>query len=371
MNAPEPLRVGYVLKRFPRLSQTFVLNEIAELQRQGVEVTVIARHSPQDDERLPHGFFDVPVHYLDAPRLDILTALRNARVEHLHAHFATWAAATAQQLAADLGVTFSFTAHAHDIYHQSVDRHRLAVAMALAEFVVTVSEANRQFLHDLLVAERRQANLVRLYNGVDLTRLRPGAGFPVAGRIVAVGRLVPKKGLTYLIEACRRLKSAGQRFECVIAGEGEEREVLERQIAAGGLQDVILLAGALSHGDTLDLLRTATACVLPCVIAPDGDRDGLPTVLLEALALGVPVVSTTVSGVPEIVTDGESGLLVPPSDAAALATAIAKVLSSKGLRARLAIAGTARARREFSLATNVGRLKDWFVAAATPRRVCA
>ena len=371
MSAGEALHVGYVLKRFPRLSQTFVLNEIAELRRQGVEVTVVARQAPGEGERLPNGYPEVRVHYLDRGEEGVIDALRAAGVEHLHAHFATWAAATAERLAAELGVTFSFTAHAHDIYHETVNRRRLAVTMALSEFVVTVSEANRQFLDGLVAAERRRANVVRLYNGVDLSHLRPSTAPPVPGRIVAVGRLVPKKGLTYLVEACRRLNMAGRRFECVIAGEGDERETLERQIAAGGLQHAVLLAGALSHEDTLDLLRTATVCALPCVIAPDGDRDGLPTVLLEALALGVPVVSTTVSGVPEIVSDGESGLLVPPADAAALSAAIANLLSSKSLRTRLAAAGTARARREFSLASNVARLKGHFFAAARQRLECA
>lgn len=365
------LHVGYVVKRFPRLSQTFVLNEIAELRRQGVAVTVVARHSPVDGERLPPGYPEVPVHALDVSATDVVEVLRSAGVEHLHAHFATWAAMTAQELASALGVTFSFTAHAHDIYHHTVDRRRLAIAMALAEFVVTVSDANRTFLNQLAAEQRRQPNVVRLYNGVNLSQLRPSAAPPVSGRIVAVGRLVPKKGFTHLVAACRLLKRAGRRFECVIAGEGEQREALERQIAADGLAHDVRLAGALSHPETLDLLRTATLCVLPCIIAPDGDRDGLPTVLLEALALGVPVVSTTVPGVPEIVTHGESGLLVPPADANALAAALDRGLSSRALRARFALAGTARARKEFSLTTNVARLKEHFLAAAQSRRACA
>jgi colanic acid/amylovoran biosynthesis glycosyltransferase len=364
-------RVGYVLKRFPRLSQTFVLNEIAELVRQGVHVTVVARHSPAEGERLPDGFPEVAVHYLDRPETDVLAELRRAGVEHLHAHFATWAAATARHLAEELGVTFSFTAHAHDIYHRDVDRARLAATIEAAAFVVTVSEANRTFLEGVLAAEGRRGRVVRLYNGVDRSRLRPSGQPPAPGRIVSVGRLVPKKGLTHLVEACRQLKASGRKFECVIVGDGEERESLERQIAQADLRREVVLAGALSHPDTLDLLRSATACTLPCVIAPDGDRDGLPTVLLEALALGVPVVSTTVSGVPEIIEDGVSGLLVNPGDPAALAAALDCLLSSATLRARLVVGGNIRARCDFDLQRNVAFLSNRFQASVVPTRACA
>jgi glycosyltransferase involved in cell wall biosynthesis len=365
------LRVAYVVKRFPRLSQTFVLNEIAELVRQGVDVTVVARQSPAEGERLPDGFPAVPVVYLDRPETDVLSELREAAIEHLHAHFATWAAATARRLAAELGVTYSFTAHAHDIYHRDVDRASLAATIEGAAFVVTVSEANRRYLDALLEAEGRSGRVLRLYNGVDLTRLRPSGRPPVAGRIVSVGRMVPKKGLTYLVEACRQLKSAGRAFECVIVGDGEERESLERQIMEANLHREVVLAGARSHQETLDLLRSAVTCTLPCIVAPDGDRDGLPTVLLEALALGVPVVSTTVSGVPEIVEDGVSGLLAPPGDAAALAAALDRVLSSAPLRARLVAGGAARAENDFALRKNVGSLRGLFQEAVRPRRACA
>jgi colanic acid/amylovoran biosynthesis glycosyltransferase len=371
VTANRNLRIGYVLKRFPRLSQTFVLNEIAELQRQGVDVTVVARHSPAEGEHLPDGFPGIPVHYLDRPDTNVVAELRKAGVEHLHGHFATWAAAAAQQLAADLGVTFSFTAHAHDIYHQDVDRAWLAATIQRAEFAVTVSEANRRYLDELLEAEGRTGRVMRLYNGVDLSRLKPSARQPVPGRIVAVGRLVPKKGLTHLVEACRQLKGAGRTFECVIVGNGEERENLERQIAEADLREEVVLAGALSHQDTLGLLQSATICALPCIVAPDGDRDGLPTVLLEALALGVPVVSTTVSGVPEIVEEGDSGLLVPPADAAALMRALELLLSSAALRARLALGGTLRAQNEFNLRTNVASLKELFRASVRWRKACA
>jgi colanic acid/amylovoran biosynthesis glycosyltransferase len=371
MSEQRGLHVGYVLKRFPRLSQTFVLNEIAELNRQGMEITVVARHSPREGERLPDGFPTIPVHYLDRPGVDAAAELRSAGISHLHAHFATWAAATARDLAADLGVSFSFTAHAHDIYHHDVDRAQLAATIERAEFVVTVSEANRQYLDGVLAAEGRTGRVLRLYNGVDLSQLRPSGHVPVPGRIVSVGRLVPKKGLTHLVEACRRLKSAGCAFECVIVGDGPERENLERQIGEADLRREVVLAGALSHGQTLDVLRSAAICALPCVIAPDGDRDGLPTVLLEALALGLPVVSTTVSGVPEIVEHGDSGLLVRPGDPVALMAAIKQLLSASALRTRLAHGGIRRVQKEFDLRANVASLKELFRLSARPRKACA
>lgn len=371
MTGPAGLRVAYVVKRFPRLSQTFVLNEIAELERQGVRVAVVARQSPDPGERLPDGFPDVPVLPLDRPGIDVAGALRRAGVEHVHAHFATWAAATAARLADELRLPFSFTAHAHDIYHRDVDRAALADLLARAAFAVTVSDANRAFLEEVLHGHGRRGRVVRLHNGVDLPRLARTGRSPVPGRVVSVGRLVPKKGLRHLVEACRLLAATGRACECVVVGEGEEREALELQIAGAGLQGRVVLAGALPHEETLRLLASAEVCTLPCVVAPDGDRDGLPTVLLEALALGVPVVSTPVSGVPEIVVDGESGLLVPPADPAALAGALDRLLASAPLRARLSAAGALRARRDFDLATNVAALAALFRAAAAPGRACA
>lgn len=371
MTGPAGLRVAYVVKRFPRLSQTFVLNEIAELERQGVRVTVVARQAAGEGERLPEGFPPVTVHVLDRSEVEVVAALRRAGVRHVHAHFATWAAATAQRLAAGLGVGFSFTAHAHDIYHRDVDRAALAARLAAADFAVTVSEANRAFLGEVLAAHGRQGRVVRLYNGVDVAALGRAAARPVPGRVVSVGRLVPKKGLAHLVEACRLLARAGRACECLVVGEGEEREALARRIAEAGLADRVILAGARSHAETLALLASAEVCALPCVIAPDGDRDGLPTVLLEALAMGVPVVSTPVSGVPEIVADGASGLLVPPADAGALADALVRLLSSAALRARLSEAGRARAAQLFDLRTNVGSLAERFRAAAAPERACA
>lgn len=371
MRTGRRLHVAYVVKRFPRLSQTFVVNEIAELGRQAVDVTVVARDSPDRAERLPAGCAPVRVHYLDRPNTDVVEALRDAGVRHLHAHFATWAARTADRLAAALGVTFSFTAHAHDIYHRDVDRASLAAAIERAAFVVTVSEANRRFLHEVLTGAGRSGRVLHLFNGVDLSQLHPTLHQPAPARVVCVGRLVAKKGVTHLVDACARLKAAGRVFECVIVGEGDERDALEQQIAAAGLEQHVVLAGALSHHDTLDMLRSAAACVLPCIIAPDGDRDGLPTVLLEAFALGVPVVSTTVPGVSEIVTHGVSGLLVPPAHAAELAQAIDTVLASRAMRARFALAGARRAHVDFNLATNVGRLRGLFHTAVEGARACA
>jgi glycosyltransferase involved in cell wall biosynthesis len=371
MTAGTTLHVAYIVKRFPRLSQTFVLNEIAELHRQGVEITVVARDSPAPGERLPPGFPPVRVHHLDVPDTDVVTALRDTNVAHLHAHFATWAARTADSLSAKLGVPFSFTAHAHDIYHQDVDRASLAATIERAAFVVTVSEANRRYLDEMVTGAGRTGRVLRLYNGVDLAQLRPAPQQPAAARVVCVGRLVAKKGITFLVDACARLKATGRAVECVIVGDGEERAALQQQIAAAGLDRHVILAGAGSHRETLHMLRSATVCVLPCIVAPDGDRDGLPTVLLEALALGVPIVSTTLPGVREIVRHGESGLLVPPSDAAALADAIDAVLSSRALRARFALAGARRAHVDFNLPTNVARLRRLFSSASEGERECA
>lgn len=368
-----PPRVAYVLKRYPRLSQTFVLNEMLELERQGVDLTVVALKESHDgavDERTQA--LRAPVHYVPSLSADVPEAPAIARllaklgVGHIHAHFAT-SAATAASLASEIaGIPYSFTAHARDIYHESVNRAALATKIEKARFVITVSDSNKRHLDALLAAEGRSGRVIRLYNGVDLEELAPFDGDREPGLVVGVGRLVEKKGFRYLVEACRILRDRGRRFRCAIIGEGDERGDLEQRVARYALDGDVSLPGARSHAEVIRTIKQAEAFVLPCVVGEDGDRDGLPTVLLEAMAVGVPVISTPVAGIPEIIGHERTGLLVEEKDPESLADAIDTLLGSRTLREMLRASAIAKIRAHFDLARNVKTLKKHLLAGVSP-----
>ena len=398
--------VAYLIKMYPRFSETFILAELLELERQGATLQVFSLKKPDD------GIFHADVARLrarvtylpESPLLDpgsfaaahrellaadprryaralgaalrrgraatlkhflqagwIAVRLRRAGIAHVHAHFASGPAAVALHLHRLTGITYSFTAHAKDIYIQDVDREELAAKLRAARFAVTVSDYNREHLSRLAGGGR----LVRIYNGLDLERFAPNGAAPEEPPLVlAVGRLIEKKGFADLVEACARLRDEGRRFRCRIVGKGELRGALRRRIAELGLEDVVELAGPLPREALLELYPRASVLVAPSVVGADGNRDGLPTVLIEAMALGVPVVSTDVTGIPELVEDGRTGLLVAQHDPAALAAAIGRLLADSAGAAALAAAGRERVQRRFDLRANVAQLRELLEEAA-------
>jgi len=392
-------RVGYVAKVFPRLSETFVLNEIHELERQGIDVRIFSLHAPP--AAVPHRLLSdlhAPVTCVEShpdpsgtrraeamatlcaafsaegslgerlfPRNYVRLAVRLAAAAEglalgrFHAHFASRAAHVAMLGSRLTGIPYSFTAHAKDIYHEEVDQELLRVKLRHADLVVTVSEFNRRAL--LRIGDGIpgvEEKVRRLYNGVDLDLFRPRTAPPrVPGRILAVGRFVEKKGFPILIEACGILCQRGIPFTCDLIGSGNQEVRLEDLIARRGLGDRITMRGALALEQVALEMREASLVVLPCMVGADGNMDALPTVLLEASASGIPAVSTKLSGIPEIVVDGETGYLVAPGDAAALADAMEKVLRDPESGARLGRAGRHRAEELFDLRANVARLAGW------------
>lgn len=402
MSPSAPLRVAYVLKMYPRFSETFILNEILELERQGTEVRIFSLYPPADRER--HA--DVTrvkarVTYLPPPsalargahperharvrgwspaRYDGLRAeadrrraeggrkrfgqavyiapmLRDEGIRHVHAHFATSATEVARQLHRLLGVGYSFTAHAKDIFHEAVSRPEIAARMRDARFAVTVSDYNLRYLREI----GAEGRLTRIYNGLDLDRFRlaarepaPSAGPPL---ILGVGRLVEKKGFEDLLEACALLARRGRTFRCAIVGKGEREGELRRLRARLGLEGVVRLPGPMPREDLLALVPRAAVFAAPCVVGRDGNRDGLPTVLIEAMALGVPVVSTPVTGIPELVAHERTGLLVPERDPRALAEAIESLLSDRARAQALALRARRRVEASFDLRRNVSQLR--------------
>jgi colanic acid/amylovoran biosynthesis glycosyltransferase len=353
-------RVCYLLKRFPRLSQTFVLNELLELERQGVDVVVVAREP--SDESVGNSrvvSLRAEVHYLPSASPDAIAALVTAQQPtHVHAHFATWGAEAALAVHRRTGLPYSFTAHATDIYRAALDGDALIERMAAARAVVTVSDANRQHLESLLAAAGRDGVVRRIYNGIDLEALRPDPLSRQQGLVVSVGRLIEKKGFPDLVAAMSRL---GVDVECVIAGDGPDRRALEQQIDEAGLAQRVRLAGAVSTADALALIARAAVFALPCVISADGDRDALPTVLLEAMALGTPAVSTDVNGVPEMLGEG-CGAVVGQHDPDGLAAAIDRLLASPAQRNAVAAAARQRMVERFDIRHNVAELKALFDA---------
>jgi colanic acid/amylovoran biosynthesis glycosyltransferase len=398
-------RIGYVLKRFPRLSETFVAAELIELERQGEELTVFAvsraeepiRHAFVDELRAPvvylpyrplreplrvaralarvlrrdgRGWLRAASYCLWPPRRKGLRRLlqatvlreemKRARIDHAHAHFATAAARLANLAWRMGGPGYSVTAHAKDIYHEEVRVEHLRDKLAPARFVVTVSSAGRDHLDALLGLDGK---LEVVPNSVDLRRIGParnGPGEP--GLVLTVARLVEKKGLRDLVEACALLQrrptpaAAGLQLEVVGGGplQSELRETAERL----GVSARFL--GPLPQEDVLERYRRASVYCLPCVVAESGDRDGLPTSVLEAMALGVPVVTTAVSGLPEAVIDGHTGLLVPEHDPEALAAAIERLLMDGKLAARLAAQARRHVEERYVLERSVARLRTLF-----------
>jgi glycosyltransferase involved in cell wall biosynthesis len=249
--------------------------------------------------------------------------------------------------------------------------------MQAAQFVVTVSDFNRQHLLDVAQKKNKRAKLIqssipsgadrpqvlRLYNGIDLDQFNPKANRVLeSGRtplILSVGRLVEKKGFEDLIRACGILRDKGLNFRCEIIGKGPREAAIRELIAQLNLNDHVRLLGAKPQDDVVAIYEQATVFALPCIVAEDGNRDGLPTVLLEAMAMGLPTVSTNLTGVPEIIDDESTGFLVPPQDPPALASALTRLLSEMALCKSMGDAARIKVAREFDLRRNVSTLHGW------------
>jgi colanic acid/amylovoran biosynthesis glycosyltransferase len=396
-----PARVGYVLKMYPRFSETFVVNELLAVEAAGTHVEVVSLRPPADGRfhealaevrasvtylqhsgiraadvwsTLSAARVDLPglagcldelleVSVVDAVQAVELARLVRARgLTHLHAHFGSVATTVARLAARLAGVTYSFTAHAKDVFHESVDPVDLARKLSDAKAVVTVSEYNLAYLTGTYGAAADR--VTRVYNGLDLARFpysSPERRPPV---VAAVGRLVEKKGFSDLVDAAALLVAQGRELRVELVGTGPLADDLQAQVRARGLDDVVRLRGALPQGQVREVVSAAAAFAAPCVVGADGNRDGLPTVLLEAMALGTPCVATPVTGIPEVVRHGETGLLVPESDPAALAAALGALLDDAVLRTRLAQAARAVVEEDFDAHAQAAVLRRLFGAEA-------
>jgi len=433
---PKNTQVGYILKGYPRTSETFIANEIRLLEKMGVklaifsvkklegqknhalvnDITVQPTYLPQADplsenrfsswliENVPK-FADShvsllkkkPISYvkvlleclgmsvqyrngLFTPLREVFikeflqagfianAALESGSIKHLHAHFCHGSTTIAMFASRMTGIPFSFTAHAKDIYLKELNPgNLLQKKMRRAEFLVTCTGANVEHLKAMAPADTK---IFRIYHGLD-SRL-----FSLADRgkirddipsVLAVGRLVEKKGFDYLIKACAILKSKGYRFRCQIVGGGDEiyKAKLDTLIKTLGINDLINFTGAVTQEELREIYQQATMFALPCLVVDNGDRDGIPNVLVEAMAMQVPVISTDISGIPELIQHNVNGLLVPEKNADAMADAIGSLLDDPELRVRLSVEGRAKVCRDFDSQTTTQVLKDLFQSRLT------
>ena len=384
---------AYVFERFPSFGQTFCYREVAELARQGIAPPVFSIRNPKDeppqdwDTRIVQRVDYLPeekqllesvrraskkgkltaeiIGALDewGRRTDFLRlyqavyvglCLQEMGIRHVHAHFAGMAARTAYWIHKFFSITFSFTAHANDIFAPRDFEIGLDKLVAVARVIVTETDYAAQFLRDRF--PDRANHIHRIYNGLNLPEFGRTDFSSTPPLIIAVGRLIAKKGFANLIRACGLLAQGGKSFQCEIVGEGPLENELRAQIEQLDLQDRVALSGAKPQREVRQRLAAASVFVLPSVVDAQGGMDNLPTVIMEAMATGLPVISTDIGGIPEMVLQNETGFLVRPGDAVALAGAIEKVTDDRSFAQRLGDAGYRRAQELFSIEKNVGDL---------------
>jgi glycosyltransferase involved in cell wall biosynthesis len=288
--------------------------------------------------------------------------LRAEGIRHVHAHFAGIAARTAWWMKKFYGIPFSFTGHANDMFCESSSPIPLADLVREAAFVVAVSDFSRDWLCKRVPGS--ESKIHRIYNGMDFSGFAeavPALGRP---RIVSIGRCIEKKGFADLIGACAILRDRGLDFECVIIGGGPLEEALRARVAELGLESCLTLTGARTQEEVRRHLASATLFALPCATEPNGGMDTLPTVIVEAMASGLPVVSTRLAAIPEMVEHEVTGLLVGEKQPSQLAEAIAKILSDPELASRFGREGKLLAARKFAVEPAAAKLRSLLEQAA-------
>ncbi len=400
-----PPRLAIVLKGYPRLSETFIAQEIRALEMRGFELCIFSLRHPYDPASHPiHAEIEAPVYYLpeyvhDDPGRVLDAALRlcskagfwrallsfgadllheptrnrmrrfaqalvmaremPSSVEHYYVHFMHTPSSVCYYASIINRQSWSISAHAKDIW--TISERELRKKLSASDWVVTCTAANASYLSSLsTVADR----VSLLYHGLDFSRFdrndavaaeRDGSDADDAVRLISVGRAVDKKGYEVLLTALAELApTLCWRF--VHIGGGELLEALQAQARELGLEDRIEWLGALPQAEVLAQYRNADLFVLPSKISADGDRDGLPNVLMEAQSQALACLSTNISGIPELIIHAESGWLVEQKDSRELAAALERLISDPELRSRLGQAGYARVTQEFSMERGIDKL---------------
>lgn len=401
-------KIAYILDEFPKLSETFIAREILGLKNAKIDLQIISmkygieKFIPNEIKDivkatiyLPHllsinvllvhlcFFLKNPIKYLYIYFYLLIRSHRNFRVfirtiyhfgigvylskivkakgiKHIHAHLASGPTTVALVISKILNIPFSFTAHAVDIYADAI---MLKEKLKQAKFIVTCTEFNKRYLLSLYNCKEK---IHMIYHGIPMegngrqTLNIYIQGLTIEPLILSVGRLVEKKGFPYLIEAAKILKGRGYKFKCIIVGDGTEYNKLNKLVKNYNLDKIVILTGALPFDEIMKLYKKASIFVLPCIIASNNDRDGIPNTILEAMAFGIPVISTEISGIPEVIEDMKTGLLIKEKDPDALAEAIERLIKDETLRDKLGKNGRAKVIERFDIEKNTKELIDLF-----------
>ena len=404
------LKVAYMMSRFPKLTETFILYEMQAVQQQGIQVEVYPLLREREEVVHPEAMQFVSVAhfqpFISWPILranlfflgkkpfaylktlwDVLRAnwgsynfftgvigifpktvlfayqMRADQVQHVHAHFASHPAAAAFIIHRLVGIPYSFTAHGSDLHR---DRHMLREKVAEAAFVAAISEYNKELIISECRGKYREKVKV-VHCGVDMEVFRarshetPYEKGENPFMILCVGTLHEVKGQPYLLEACRFLQERGHNFECHFVGDGPDRKSLNELVNQAGLSDKVRFHGRLTRDEIARLLVDADVLTVPSVPTRDGRREGIPVVLMEAMGSGVPVIASNLSGIPELVNDQQTGMLVAPRDAKSIADALERYIQDPALRRRFGNAGRAKVVEEFDLNKNAAILARYFL----------
>jgi glycosyltransferase involved in cell wall biosynthesis len=400
-------KIAYIVSRFPHLPETFILREMISLEQLGWQIElyplIIQQKGLIHQEALPwvaraHA---VPWVSLALLKANIARLIRHPRqylsvfwrtlwgnlrspkflvralllfpravwmadrfkadgINHIHAHYATHPALVAWLINQLTGISYSITVHAHDIF---VEKPMLATKLQDSVFVSSISEFNRKYLVDMFGSwVQQKTQIVRC--GIDPAyygnEKSVNAGRTGRLEIISIGSLQPYKGHMYLVKACIELQKNGIPFRCRIVGGGDLRPMLERAIRENHLDDLVELMGPRTQDEVSRLLRTANCYVQPSVITPSGKMEGIPVALMEAMVSGIPVIATSISGIPELVRNGDTGWLVPPENVNALADALSQVYRDPAEAHKRARSGRRWVLDEFELLSNVKKLSSLF-----------
>jgi colanic acid/amylovoran biosynthesis glycosyltransferase len=401
-----PAPIAYITQSFPSLTTTFIYREVLALRNVGFNIITFAIWKPDinklsaESKNLVNSsfyafpifwpkflaahlyfFFTRPIKYMST-LLFILTRKGEALkirlrtffhfceaiylaidakregIRHIHAHFAINAATIALIIARMLDISFSFTAH-NTFF---TDRPILKEKLKAAKFIIAISKYSQDFLLQFLPGKKLKDKFHIIHCGVSPDDFVPPTHKATNQRplIFSIAQLVERKGFPVLLEACKILSERGYDFQCLVAGDGSQRPLLERLITGYQIQDKVQLIGVIFQEQLVAYLSSADIFVLPCLTARNGDRDGIPVVLMEAMAMEIPTISTYVSGIPELIEDGQSGLLVKEQDALALADAMQRLLKDDELRQRLGKNGRQKVIQEFNIHQNANQLVALF-----------
>lgn len=403
-------KVLYITSTLPALTVTFIYKEVYRLRAMGMPVDTVSMNTPREDEvssgakdlfetthyldkqsavrktvlalatmlrhpirtakairhlfsahpvKVPRDYFRLAYHLFEAAYLALY--LKGNRPDHIHCHFINGPTSIGMFLSIFLNVPYSFTMHASMIW---LDPVAFANKLATCSFCVSISEYNKKYVLETY-GNQYDSKINIIHCGVDPRMKNSTVESEMADNVIqflGVGQLNRRKGFHVLIPALRILKDRGLRFECTIVGDGEQRQVIADLIESNEVGDYVKLAGALLHEDVERCLSKTDVFVLPCVISEDGWRDGIPVALMEAMYFEIPVVSTNILGLPELIENEVGGLLVPAGDEDALADALERLARDANLRSRLGEGGRLKVIKEFNNDLSATTLKDLFEA---------